>query len=237
MAQRNPNWSRDELILALDLYLRAGRRGSSDAEVIECSNVLNRLPIHTVRPDLEKFRNPSGVALKLANFQALDPSYTGTGMTNGGRGDAAVWDDLHGDPAVVARLAAGIRVWLDHPGVVAIPEEDEEGVPEGRLLYRHHRTRERDRTIVAKKKAAILKAGGRIACEACGLEFYRQYGVAGAGYIECHHRVPLSESGEITTRLADLALLCANCHRVAHRARPWMSIEALRELVTAAPHA
>ncbi len=184
MPERNPNWSRDELILALDLYLRVGRRGPSDAEVIEVSNVLNRLPIHTVRPDLEKFRNSSGVALKLANFQALDPSYTGTGGTNGGRGDADVWDDLHGDPAMVARLATGIRAWLQHTGEVTVPEEDEEGVFEGRLLYRHHRTRERDRPIVARKKATILRAGGRLACEACGIEFYRQYGVVGDGYTE-----------------------------------------------------
>jgi hypothetical protein len=118
MPQRNPKWSRDELILALDLYLRVGHRGPGDAEVIELSTVLKG-PIHTVRPDLEKFRDPAGVALKLANFQALDPSYPGAGMTNGGRGDVAVWDDLHENPAVVARLAAGIRAQLGHSDEVA----------------------------------------------------------------------------------------------------------------------
>jgi 5-methylcytosine-specific restriction protein A len=35
----------------------------SDAEVVELSEVLNALPIHTVRPDAEKFRNPNGVAM------------------------------------------------------------------------------------------------------------------------------------------------------------------------------
>lgn len=30
------------------------------------------------------------------------------------------------------------------------------------------------------------------------------------------------------TRLQDLALLCANCHRMIHRARPWLSVEEVR---------
>lgn len=34
-------------------------------EVIELSALPNALPIHTTRPDAEKFRNPNGVALKL----------------------------------------------------------------------------------------------------------------------------------------------------------------------------
>jgi hypothetical protein len=118
MPHRKPKWSRDELILVLDLYLRVGHRGPGDAEVIELSTVLKG-PIHTVRPDLEKFRDPAGVALKLANFQALDPPDPGAGMTNGGRGDVAVWDDLHENPAAVARLAAGIRAQLGHSDEVA----------------------------------------------------------------------------------------------------------------------
>jgi 5-methylcytosine-specific restriction protein A len=34
------------------------------------------------------------------------------------------------------------------------------------------------------------------------------------------------------TRLIDLALVCANCHRMLHRSRPWPTIAELRtELV------
>lgn len=54
--ERNPTWTTDELILALDLYLRAGLLDDSDPQVVELSRVLNGLPIHTVRPDLERFR-------------------------------------------------------------------------------------------------------------------------------------------------------------------------------------
>lgn len=65
--QQNPVWARDELLLALDLYLSQGQLDDTHALVIEVSELLNRLPIHTVRPDLERFRNANGVALRLAN--------------------------------------------------------------------------------------------------------------------------------------------------------------------------
>ncbi|WP_405812446.1 HNH endonuclease [Streptomyces sp. NBC_01520] len=39
--------------------------------------------------------------------------------------------------------------------------------------------------------------------------------------MECHHIVPLHEAGEGRTKLNDLALICANCHRMIHRRAPW----------------
>src|ERR1039458_2470519 len=91
---RNPDWAEDELILALDLYLRDGALDDRDTRIIELSELLNSLPIHTTRPDVERFRNPNGVALKLANFSALDPNYPGVGMGRAERGDLHVWDRL-----------------------------------------------------------------------------------------------------------------------------------------------
>ncbi|WP_249187608.1 hypothetical protein [Nocardiopsis sp. MG754419] len=36
--------------------------------------------------------------------------------------------------------------------------------------------------------------------------------------------------GESRTRLEDLALLCANRHRMIHVARPWLTVDRLRAL-------
>jgi 5-methylcytosine-specific restriction protein A len=33
------------------------------------------------------------------------------------------------------------------------------------------------------------------------------------------------------TRLADLAILCANCHRMIHKTRPLMSVEEFKRVV------
>jgi predicted HNH restriction endonuclease len=34
------------------------------------------------------------------------------------------------------------------------------------------------------------------------------------------------------TKLADLALVCSNCHRMIHRRARWLTIDELRDLVS-----
>ena len=69
-----------------------------------------------------------------------------------------------------------------------------------------------------------------LACEVCDFNFTKTYGIRSKDYIECHHKNPLSDTkvGE-KTKTEDLALLCANCHRVIHRYKPWISVEKLKE--------
>jgi hypothetical protein len=49
--------------------------------------------------------------------------------------------------------------------------------------------------------------------------------------VAAHHTVPISEAGKRVTRIRDLALLCANCHGLIHRAiarkKRWLSIEGM----------
>jgi 5-methylcytosine-specific restriction enzyme A len=117
---------------------------------------------------------------------------------------------------------------------VASEEEDEEfaEAEEGRILTRIHRARERNRNLVALKKAAALKAHGSLKCEACSFDFQKTYGTRGAGFMEAHHLQPVStlRPGD-KTRLDDLALLCSNCHRMVHAERPWLTIDELRTII------
>ena len=106
---RNPPWVDEELILALDLYLRSGHLDNDHPEVIELSRALNDLPLQPNRPNVEKFRNPNGVSLKLANFAAIDPAHPGKGMTRGGKRDAEIWSEFHGDEDAVAAAATRVR--------------------------------------------------------------------------------------------------------------------------------
>ena len=48
--------------------------------------------------------------------------------------------------------------------------------------------------------------------------------------LDVHHLHPISEGGERLTSLADLAVLCANCHRLAHSVNPPMAMDVLRGL-------
>ena len=230
-SERNPAWNRDELILALDLYFREpNARGSkTHPKVIALSELLNRLPIHPgIRPGTT-FRNPNGVGMKLSNFLRYDPTYKGKGLERGAKLEATVWKEFADDRKQLRQVAEAIQENYKALGEVSPSKnedisDDEEAV-EGRVLTRIHKFRERDTKIVKKKKAKVLSETGRLACEACGFDFQKRYGKLGEGFAECHHERPLSElkRGE-KTKIRDLRIVCANCHRMIHRSRPWPTV-------------
>jgi len=102
---------------------------------------------------------------------------------------------------------------------------------EGRLLLRRHLVAERNRGLIDKKRAAVQREHGRLACEVCAFDFLAAYGDRGREFCEVHHRVPFSvQAGKRSTKLADLAILCSNCHRMMHR-NPSPTVAELREVV------
>ncbi len=124
-----------------------------------------------------------------------------------------------------------IKLELPNEGVVFVQSDSfDMEVEEGNIIYRTHRLRERNSEIVNHKKSTALELKGFLSCEVCGFNFTKTYGVRGKNYIECHHKNPLSDTKVGSkTKAEDLALLCANCHRVIHRYKPWISVEELRE--------
>jgi 5-methylcytosine-specific restriction enzyme A len=232
-SRRNPSWTRDELILALDLYIRSGHRvlAEDHADVLALSELLNQLPIHRERED--KFRNPNGVAMKLANFRALDPAAEGKhGLRRGNSLEPEIWNEFADNQKLLREMAEAIARNAK-PGPETNPDEDvdvEEEFAEGRILTRAHRTRERSGKAVAQRKKM---AGDRPRCEVCQFDFLGFYGDIGRGFIECHHTKPVSQlrPGQ-TTKIRDLALVCANCHRMLHREQG-LSIEKLRQRLQA----
>lgn len=228
---RPPTWVKDELILALDLYIRRGWLDDLHPEVQELSSLLNGLPIHPEWRFTPRFRNANGVCMKLANFQALDPTYQGTGLDATSIGDREIWTEFHDKPDLLATLAASIRAGST-TDAAEIAEDGEDEALEGRILTRVHRSRERNQKLVAKRKAQRrTECGGALSCEACGFDFVVKYGDRGDGFAECHHKIPLAESGTTKTRLDDLAILCANCHRMIHVRKPMLSVAELRSLI------
>ncbi|MFJ7774603.1 HNH endonuclease [Streptomyces yangpuensis] len=233
-AVKNPDWARDEIILACQLVMENGWKGldAQDARVIELSSLLQLLPLHAEAERNEKFRNPNGVARKTFDIATRHPVYQGK-PTNGGALDFAVLTEFLARPDEMTEVARLIREGIAAGELQGLaPAEDEEfddySAPEGRLLMRRHQARERSKSLRKKKIASVTQRGGRLACEACGFDFEEVYGDRGAGYIECHHVVPLHKAGEGRTRLSDLALICANCHRMIHRRAPWPTPGELR---------
>ncbi|MFF3558381.1 HNH endonuclease [Streptomyces tsukubensis] len=205
---------------------------AQDARVVELSGLLQLFPIHAEAERNEKFRNPNGVARKTFDIATRHPEYQGK-PTNGGALDVAVLMEFLARPDQMTGVARLIRQGVAVGDLQRLPPtEDEEfddySAPEGRLLMRRHQARERSKSLRKKKIVSVLHRGMPLECEACGFDFEQVYGDRGAGYIECHHVVPLHEAGEGRTRLSDLALICANCRRMIHRRAPWPTPGELR---------
>lgn len=104
--------------------------------------------------------------------------------------------------------------------------EAEEGLAYKTLL-KHRR---REQRLRKAKLADHLAKGKIIRCEVpgCGFDFHRIYGEIGRDYAHVHHLLPLAgRKGGETTRLGDLAIVCANCHAMIHRGRQCRSIDKL----------
>ena len=228
----NPDWMRDELILALELYVRHGRRqlDATHPDVSVLSRLLKQLPLHASALRGPNFRNPNGVAMKLGNFTAVDPAYDGAGLIRGGRLDREVFEEFAHDSYRLYAVAELIRQAVKEPEPNFDYETGEEDFPEGRLLTRRHLIRERNPLIVRRKKEQVLKRTGQLKCECCEFDFERHYGPLGQGFAECHHTQPIASlSAGHRSKLKDLAIVCANCHRMLHRARPMISVEELKQ--------
>jgi 5-methylcytosine-specific restriction protein A len=230
------DWTREEIILACAEVEANGWRqlDRNDQRVAALSRLLQSPGIHPVERRGPDFRNPAGVARKTADIATRVPGYPGK-KTNGNHLDVEVLLEFRRQPALMHQAATAIREELSRASArLPVTDLDLDGLAanEGGVLYRRHLRRERDPELRTKKIKDARRRGVPIACEVCSFDFARVYGPRGADFIECHHRVPLHVSGPIRTRIADLALLCSNCHRMIHRATPWLTVEELQALVT-----
>jgi 5-methylcytosine-specific restriction protein A len=221
----NPKWTRDETILALDLYFdcRDHIPSASDERVQALSKLLRAFPYHSRAARKDSFRNPDGVAFKLQNLRQVD---TGRGLGNVSKMDRAVWNELGKDRKRTNELANLIR-----SGIAFIERTDEElndaeEFSEGRVVSEAHSRRERDPRL-RQRLMEQRRKDGALECEICGcLPPASEFGEV---IFEVHHLLPLAAAGERKTKLTDMALLCANCHRLIHRAiaieKHWLSIQ------------
>ncbi|MEO8771510.1 MAG: HNH endonuclease [Ferruginibacter sp.] len=102
-----------------------------------------------------------------------------------------------------------------------------------RTILKLHKIRERSKDIIDQSKL-LAKNQSRFYCEVCTFNFETVYPGLGNGFIECHHKQPISEGGIRKTTVNDLALVCANCHRMLHKKSEegkYYNIEELRKQI------
>lgn len=133
--------------------------------------------------------------------------------------------DLNDAALEVASVCLGLALSLL---VIDSVSDFEPGLPEGAKIRVEVNRYERS---PVNRAACISHYGTK--CLACGLDFSEKYGSLGDGYIEVHHRVPVSEMGGAyrLNPVKDLVTVCANCHAMLHRAKPPLRVEALAEII------
>lgn len=138
------------------------------------------------------------------------------------------------------KLAAQLSKQVRHLALEVEELEGLKGLPHreykegGQRLVEHQQLENtRNPALVRDAKKAFKKKHGKLFCEACAFDFEKRYGKRGKGYIEAHHRTPISEMSDVVTlKIQDLAMVCSNCHRMLHRYRSgWITVEELKELV------
>lgn len=109
-------WTRDELILAFELYCRIPfqKTKATNPEVRKLAIALKR--------------SPASVARKLGNFGAFDPELKErniSGLAHGSRLDRQIWDEFHHDWNTLVleahRLRTGLLVNTGEPEKLSIP--------------------------------------------------------------------------------------------------------------------
>lgn len=142
---------------------------------------------------------------------------------------SAVEDDPNLSKATIITMPSGTVFPLDCAQVLALEKlwgltarDDGAGISdaatEGGQALRAHRRRERSTALRNKKLAEVRATYGKCVCALCGIDETTRYPAAlTARIFEVHHLAPLSKATTpVRTTLADLAVLCANCHRAVH---------------------
>jgi putative restriction endonuclease len=117
---RSQNWTREELILAFNLYCKIpfGTIHNRNPRIIELARLLGR--------------SPSALSWKLANLASLDPSLRArkiAGAPHGGKLDADVWNDFSGDWERLAFESERLLAQKKQRPLEKVAEIDTEGLP------------------------------------------------------------------------------------------------------------
>lgn len=97
-------WTRDQLLVALRLYMRMpfGRLHSKNAEIVSLAEKIGR--------------TPSALAMKACNFASLDPAFRQTnrrGLSSTSTADRAIWTEFEGNAESLAAESEDAFARLD----------------------------------------------------------------------------------------------------------------------------
>lgn len=227
---KNPDWNREEIVLALDLYfnLDYGQMHGRQHQVLLLSEELRAMPIHKNVPDSDSFRSVNSVALKLNNLKKLDKNFNGKGMADGGQLEKEIWQEFYRHRDKLKKEAAMIRLlYADHKPTRKTASSSAEDV-----MFRVHKNRESDPLIYGKKINSWLESHDSLICQVCQFDSSSFYGEMGKDNIEIHYRKELdSSNADDPVILTDFILVCPNCHTVLDRNYGLINADDLKNMI------
>lgn len=123
-------WTRDELVLAINLYCKLpfGKMHSRNEEIIRFAELIGR--------------TPSSIALKLGNFASFDPTLKQRGIvgaSNASKLDKQIWDEFYNnwDAALIESeklLATKKHTTIEKLNEVDVRDLEKEGLNKERLV-------------------------------------------------------------------------------------------------------
>ena len=120
---------------------------------------------------------------------------------------------------------------ITNPDVSSTLQPDEEEEEKQRLEGRMTEAKVLRRQRNCQARQQCLEASG-YKCYICGFDFEKTYGEIGKGFLEVHHKRPIStydEEHEIPQ--SELVALCSNCHSMVHRRKEAMDVDELKNIV------
>ena len=144
------------------------------------------------------------------------------------------WQTQGGGIRIVPEAANALEnLWDSHvrsqgldPQREGFPDDKELVCPEG--APRGITVKAFERSAAA---TALCKALKGTVCRVCGVDFGRDYGCIGIGFIHIHHTKPLAGGEQRQTVVGDLEPVCPNCHNMLHKRCPPFTIDELKEIM------
>lgn len=103
---------------------------------------------------------------------------------------------------------------------------------EGESNSRFHKRIERDSNFIRQIKSRYQQQDPLMHCQICSFSYAEKYGDLGKGYIEAHHKIPLSKLEDACqTKESDIIFVCANCHRMIHSKTPEQTIDDIKNYI------
>jgi len=188
-ANSGGQWSRDEYLVTLDLYLNESEyiADDSDPMIREVASLIGR--------------TPGSVVLRLANYRHLDPSST-EGMRNVGKACREIWEEYYDNEEELARAAEGARENLRNPSRES--ENGESETDDGGVETGETTSKQKVRTGQSDFRKAVRDRYDD-ECILCG--------ISDVGLLQASHILDWSESEDHRGDPANGLLLCYNHHR------------------------